>query len=65
MTKSSKEIIKQEKVIDDIDTAIYELPDLPKREISDPLTNVLKTEAEGILGDDYINDKFIQEKQFE
>ena len=65
MTKPPKEKVKEEKVIDKIDTAIYELPDPPKIEIGDPLLNVLTTEAEGILEDDYVNDKVIQEKTIE
>ena len=65
MTTPPKEKIKEEKVIDDIDMAIYKLPDPPKIEIGDPLLNVLTTEAEGILEDDCVNDKVIQEKTIE
>ena len=36
----------KEKIIDKIDTAIYELPDPPKLELSDPLLNILSTEAD-------------------
>ena len=39
MTKPPKEKIKEEKVIDDIYTAVYELPDPPKIEIGNPLRN--------------------------
>ena len=62
MTRPPKEKIKEQKLTDDIDKAIYELP---KIEIGDPLLNVLTAEAEGILEDDYVNDKVIQEKTIE
>ena len=64
-TKPTKEKIKEEKVIDGIDTVIYELPHPPKIEIGNLLLHVLTTEAEGILEDDYVNDKVIQEKTIE
>ena len=51
----------KEKIIDQTDTAIYELPDLPKIELGDPLLNILSTEVENILADDYVNDKNIKE----
>ena len=51
----------KEKIIDQTDTAIYELPDLPKIELGDPLLNILSTEVENILADDYVNDKNIEE----
>ena len=65
MTRPPKEKMIEQKLTDDIDTAIYELPDPPKIEIGDPLLNVLTAEAEGILEDDYVNDKVIQEKTIE
>ena len=65
MTKPTKEKIQEEKVIDDIDTAIYEIPDPPEIEIGDLILNVLTTEAKVILENDYVNDEVIQEKTFE
>ena len=62
MTKPTKEKIKEEKEIDEIDRATYELPDPSKIEIDDPIVYVLTTESESILEDDYVNDKVIQEK---
>ena len=52
MTKPPTKKIKEEKVIDDIDMTIYELPDPPKIEIANPLLNMLTIEAKGILEDD-------------
>ena len=65
MTKPPKEKTKEEKVTDDINTAIYKLTDPPSIITGDLLVNVLRTEAEGILEDDYVNDKVIQEKTIE
>ena len=65
MTKPTKEKIQEEKVIDDIDTAIYEIPDPIEIEIGDLILNVLTTEAKVILENDYVNDEVIQEKTFE
>ena len=45
MTKT-KTKPKQEQLIEDIDSAIYEIPDPPKIEIGDPLMNVLSTDTE-------------------
>ena len=65
ITKPPKEKTKEEKVTDDINIAIYKLTDPPSIKIGDLLVNVLRTEAEGILEDDYVNDKVIQEKTIE
>ena len=65
MTKPPKEKTKEKKVTDDINTAIYKLTDPPSIKTGDLLVNVLRTEAEGILEDDYVNDKVIQEKTIE
>ena len=46
----------KEKINDQIDRAIYELPDPPKIELGDPLLNILSTEAENILADNYVKD---------
>ena len=52
MTKAKPE---KEQILEDIDTAIYEVPEPPKIEIGDPLLNFLSTDAEGNLVDDYAN----------
>ena len=54
MTKEKKE---KEKIIDEIDNKIYELPDLPKLELGDGLLNTLGVEAEDILDDQFVNPK--------
>ena len=54
-----------EKVIENIDTTIYEIPDPPKIEIGDPLLNILSTDAEDVLKDDYANDKVLEDKIIE
>ena len=54
-----------EKVIENIDTAIYEIPNPPKIEIRDLLSNILSTDAENILKDDYVNDKVLEDKTIE
>ena len=46
----------KEKINDQIDRAIYELPDPPKIELGDPLLNILSPEAENILADNYVKD---------
>ena len=55
---------EKEQVLEDIGTAIYEIPEPPKLEIGDPLLNFLWTDAEKVLADDYINDKELQDKIF-
>lgn len=62
MTKTKPET---ERTIEDIDAAIYEIPDLPKIEIGDPLLNFSSTEAEDILEDNYINSEDLKEKSLE
>ena len=62
MTRTKPE---PEKVIENIDTAIYEIPDPPKIEIGDPLWNVLSKDAEDILKDDYVSDKVLEDKTTE
>ena len=56
---------KSEEVIGNIDTAICEIPDPHKIEIEDPLLNVLPTDTENIVKDDYVNDKVIEDKTIE
>ena len=53
MTKEKKEEEK-EKVLDEIDDKIYELPDLPKLELGDQLLNTLGAEAEAIFEDNFV-----------
>ena len=55
----------KEKINDQIDRAIYELPDPPKIQLGDPLLNILSTEAENILADNYVKDLKIEEKTIE
>ena len=56
---------EKEKIIDEIDDNIYELPDLPKLELGDGLLNTLGAEAEDILDDQFINSKELEEKTIE
>ena len=64
MTKEKKEEEK-EKVLDEIDDKIYELPDLPKLELGDQLLNTLGAEAEAIFEDNFVTSKELEEKTFE
>lgn len=52
----------KEKIIGEIDTAIYEICHTHKIELGDPLLNVLSTKAEDILAGIFVNDKAIEEK---
>ena len=54
-----------EKVIENINMAIYKIPDPPKIEIRDPLLNILSTDAEDILKYNYVNDKVLEDKTIE
>ena len=62
MTRTKPE---PEKVIENINMAIYEIPDPPKIEIRDPLLNILSTDAEDILKNNYVNDKVLEDKTIE
>ena len=62
MTKTKS---KEEQVLEDIDTTIYETPEPPELEIGDSLLNFLSTYAEKILTDDYVNNKNLQDKMLE
>ena len=64
MTKEKKEEGK-EKIIDEIDDKIYEIPDLPKLELGDQLLNTLGAEAEDILEEDFISLKELEDKTIE
>ena len=56
---------KQEQIIEDLHTTIYEIPDLPEIEIYDPLLNILSKNAENLLTDDCVNDKILEDKTLE
>ena len=56
MTKT-KAKPEKEQALEDIDTAIYEIPKPPKLEIEDPLLSFSSADAEKILTDDYMNYK--------
>ena len=58
MTKTKSE---KEEILEDIDTAIYEVHQPLKIEIGDLLLNFLSTDAEVILADDYVNPKELQD----
>ena len=60
MTKTKPE---KEQILEDIDTAIYEVPESPKIETGDPFLNFLYIETEGILADDYVNPEELQDTQ--
>ena len=53
-----------ENIIDEIDTAIYEIPYPPKLELDDFL-NALGRETVEILKDDFVSDKSLEEKTIE
>ena len=57
--------LKPERVIENIDTAIYKIRDPPKIEIRDLLLNALSTDAENTLKDDCANDKVLEDKTTE
>ena len=59
MTKTKPE---KEQMLEDIDTAIYEVSEPPKIETGKPLLNFLSTNAEGILADDYVNPEELQDR---
>ena len=60
MTKTKPE---KEQILENIDTAIYEVPESPKIETGDPFLNFLYIETEGILADDYVNPEKLQDTQ--
>ena len=64
MTKEKKEEEK-EKIIDETDDKIYEIPDLPKLELGNQLLNILGSEAEDILERDFISSKKLEDKTIE
>ena len=54
MTKTNP---NKEKVLENIDMAIYKIPVQPQLETGDPLLNFLSTDTERILTDDYVSDE--------
>ena len=56
---------KQGQITEDLDTTIYEIPDLLEIEIYDPLLNILSKNAENLLTDDCVNDKILEDKTLE
>ena len=62
ITKTKPE---DEQILEDIDTAICEVPESPKMKIGDPLLNYLSTDAEGILADDCVNPEELQNRTIE
>ena len=51
-----------EKVIENIDTAIYEIPNSTKIEIGNSPLSILWTDAGDVLKDDYVNDEVLDDK---
>ena len=51
-----------EKVIENIDRAIYEIPNPTKIEIGNSPLSILWTDAEDGLKDDYVNDEVLDDK---
>ena len=65
-TKFGENVIeKSEKLIENTENALNEVPELPERELGDSLINVLSTKADKILQDDYINDNVLNDKTIE
>ena len=65
-TKFGKNVIeKSEKLIENTENALNEVPELPERELGDSLINVLSTKADEILQDDYINGNVLNDKTIE
>ena len=58
-----KEETKNEELLDD--NKIYELPETPKIELGECLANVLVTEGEEILEDDFLRAKELEDKNIE
>ena len=65
MIKTKQPKTEQEKIIEDIDTSIHEIPEPPNVELCDPLLNVLSTDVKDILKSNYITDKEIGDKTIE
>ena len=62
-TKVGENVIeKPEKVIENIDNALNKVNELPEIELEDSLINVLSTNADEILQNDYINDNVLNKK---
>ena len=52
-------------MLEEIDDKIYEIPDLPKLELRDDLANILGTEAEDILKENFVNSKKLEDEALE
>ena len=52
-------------MLEEIDDKIYEIPDLPKLELGDDLANILGTEAEDILKENFVNSKKLEDEALE
>ena len=64
LTKEKEEEIK-DKVLEEIDDKIHEIPDLPKLELGDGLANILGAEAEDILKENFVNSKRLDDEALE
>ena len=63
-TKFGENVIeKTEKLIENIDNALNEVPEPPELGLGDSLINVLSTKADEILQDGYINDNVLNKKR--
>ena len=65
LTKAKEEKTKDNKILGEIDDKIYEIPDLPKLELGDDLANILGTEAEDILKENFVNSKKLEDEALE
>ena len=63
--KTKQPKTKQEKIIEDTDTSIYEIPEPSNLELGDPLLIVLSTDVEDILKSNYVTDTEIEDKTIE
>ena len=55
----------KDKVLEEIDEKIHEIPDLPKLELGNGLINVLGAEAKDILEDKFVNSKKLEDDALE
>ena len=55
----------KDKVLQEIDEKIHEIPDLPKLELGNGLINVLGAEAKDILEDKFVNSKKLEDDALE
>ena len=64
LTKEKEEETK-DKVLEETDDKIHEIPDLPKLELGDSLANILGAEAEDILKENFVNSKRLEDEALE